>query len=191
MVTRYFEWRRCLRRRGSNDAGARTGRAARFFRATAASSDRTVNTMRKTNQNQRHDAMNAKISQLRELLISAKDLAEVCDYFHTVLVPDDVFMRCGVCSSEPRLFDALRAVLERVAPGGKLGAPMLARLQPQALCHGYTTWGRGHVVFFYFEQLDLGFCSYSASLFSETVTYLRFNLTNVACLGSWGIAKGQ
>jgi len=140
--------------------------------------------MSKSRQTQANTVLNSKISQLRELLVSAKDLAQVSDYFHDVLVLDDAFMAAGELSSQPRLLIALQAVLERVVPGGKLGVPMLVRLREQTLCHGYSTWGRGHTVFFYFEQLDLGFCSYSPSLSSEQVIYLRFNLTNVTGTGT-------
>lgn len=144
------------------------------------------NTMSKARPTQTSELMNAKVTALRELLTAAKDLGEISDYFHDVLVPDDAFMTCGEASSEPRLRLALQAVLERVAPAGKLGKPMFVRLHEQRLCHGYTTWGSGHVVFFFFEQLDLGFCSYSPSLTSEQILFARFNLTNAASADSWG-----
>ena len=142
--------------------------------------------MTKPQQMHLDDRIEAKVSQLRELLIAAKDLGEVSEYFHEVLVPDDAFIASGAVSSNPRLLTALQAVLERVAPGGKLGMQLLIRLEQQALCHGYSTWGTGHVVFFYFEQLDLGFCSYARSLSSPEVTFMRFNLTNVSGVGAWG-----
>jgi hypothetical protein len=140
--------------------------------------------MRKPQQTQAH-RIDAKIAQLRKLLASEKDLEEVAEYFHTVLVPDEAFISAGACSSNPRLLAALQAVLERVAPQGKLGTPLLIRLEQQALCHGYSAWGRGHVVFFYFEQLDLGFCSYSPNLSSPEVTFLRFNLLNATGAATW------
>jgi len=131
---------------------------------------------RQTELNRRVDA---KISQLRELLLIAKDLDQVSKYFHEVLVTDDAFITSGAHASNPRLLTALQAVLARVAPeGGKLGTPLIIRLQDQAMCHGHSTWGRGHVLFFYFERLDLGFCSYSRSLSSVEVTFVRFSLTN-------------
>jgi len=150
--------------------------------------------MRIPRQIKRDHRIDAKISELRELLISAKDLGEISDYFHEVLVPDEAFMAAGAPSSNPRLLTTLETVLERVAPEGKLGTLLLIRLQDQALCHGYTTWRRGHVVFFYFEQLDLGFCSYSSSLSSAEVSFLRFKLTNVTCVGtgsSWRCQRGS
>jgi hypothetical protein len=142
--------------------------------------------MPKPRQTQMDELMNARISRLRELLINAENLSEVSEYFHEVLVPDAAFMASGACSSSPRLLTALQAVLERVAPGGKLGMPLCIRLDQQALCHGYSTWGRGHVVFFYFEQLELGFCSYCRSLSSAEISLMRFNLTSVAGTGAWG-----
>ncbi|HKO51925.1 MAG TPA: hypothetical protein VJV79_29655 [Polyangiaceae bacterium] len=141
--------------------------------------------MRKPHPTPADDRIDAKISQLRKLLLSAKDLDEVSEYFHNVLVPDDAFIVAGARGSNARLLTALQAVLERVAPEGKLGTPLSIRLQQQAFCHGYTTWGAGHAVFFYFEQLDLGFCSYSRSLSSAEVTFLRFNLTNAAGAATW------
>lgn len=142
--------------------------------------------MPKPHQTKLDQRVEAKISQLRELLISAKDLDQISEHFHEVLVPDEAFIASGARASNPRLLSALQAVLERVAPEGKLGTPLIIRLEQQALCHGYSSWGRGHAVFFYFEQLDLGFCSYSRSLSSVEVVHLRFNLTNVAGTGAWG-----
>ena len=141
--------------------------------------------MSKPNQNRPDLRLSSKISELGQLLLTGKDLDEVSEYFHNVLVPDDGFIASGERSSNARLLTALQAVLERVAPEGRLGTPLIIRLDHEALCHGYSTWGRGHVVFFYFEQLDLGFCSYSRNFFSAEVTLLRFNLTN-AGVGAWG-----
>ena len=129
--------------------------------------------------------IDAKVSHLQTLLLTANDLAEVSDYFHDVLVSDDAFISTGTLSSNPRLIAALQAALERVVPEGKLGTPFMIRLQHQALCHGYSTWGSGHVVFFYFEQLDLGFCSYTPSLCSPQVIFVRFNLTDLTGAGAW------
>jgi hypothetical protein len=136
--------------------------------------------------------VDAKISQLQKLLLTALDLDQVSEYFHEVLVADDAFITSGVHSSNPRLLTALQAVLERVAPeGDKLGTPLILRLEQQALCHGHSTWGRGHVLFFYFEQLDLGFCSYSRSLSAVEVVFVRFNLTNAPGAGTWGAWQGR
>lgn len=146
--------------------------------------------MFKPRQIQLNDLIDAKVSRLRELLVNAKDLEEVSDYFHNVLVPDEAFMASGAPASNARLLSALQAVLETVAPEGKLGTPLFIRLDQQMLCHGYTSWGRGHVVFLYFEQLDLGFCSHSPSLSSAEVTFLRFNLTNRPGVGTWGAWQG-
>jgi hypothetical protein len=160
-------------------------RAPSIFRATGAGSGRTVATMPKSHKIRVNPRVDAKISQLRKLLLTAKDLHEVCDYFHDVLVPDDAFIVSGAPSSNPRLLSALQAGLERVAPDGTLGTPFIVRLQQQAFCHGFSSWGRGHIMFFYFERLDLGFCSYSPSLSSSEVTYLRFNLLNAVGAATW------
>jgi hypothetical protein len=142
--------------------------------------------MTKPRQTAANQCLDTKIAQLRKLLMIAEDLDQVSEYFHTVLVPDDAFIASGARSSNPRLLTALQVVLERVAPEGKLGTPWIIRLDAQAFCHGYSTWGQGHALFFYFEQLDLGFCSYARSLTAPEVTFLRFNLTNATGVGSWG-----
>jgi hypothetical protein len=134
--------------------------------------------MTKPHQSQLDPQIDAKVSQLRTLLMTAKDLDAVSEYFYDALVSDEAFMRSGEPGTNPRLLTALEAVLQTVAPEGKLGMPLIIRLREQAFCHGHTKWGRGHVVFFYFEQLDLGFCGYSQSLSSEQITFLRFTLTN-------------
>ena len=141
--------------------------------------------MPKTPKTKPDSQLDAKVARLRELLISAKDLDEVSEYFHDVLVPDEAFIQSSERASNPRLLTVLPALLARVEPEGRLGIPLMLRLEHQAVVHGYSTWGRGHVVFFYFEQLDLGFCSYSPSLTSIKVTFVRFNLANVTGCNHW------
>lgn len=141
--------------------------------------------MSKPRQTELDPRVTAKVAQLRELLLSAKDLDQVSDYFHNELVTDAAFIASSDRASNPRLLTALQAVLERVAPDGKLGTPLIIRLGSEALCHGYSPWGRGHAVFFYFEPLDLGFCSYSPDLSSPEVSYMRFNLANAVGTGAW------
>ena len=149
--------------------------------------------MAKWNPSELEQGIDAKVSQLRKLLMTAKDLDEVSEYFHNVLVPDESFMASGARAFNPRLLMALQAVLATVAPEGRLGTPFMVRLQQQSFCHGYSTWGRGHAVFLYFEQLDLGFCSYARGLSSGEVTLLRFNLTPGAGAGAgtWATANAQ
>jgi len=147
--------------------------------------------MAKCNPSEPQRGIDAKVSELRQLLMTAKDLDEVSEYFHNVLVADESFMVSGARASNPRLLMALQAVLETVAPGGQLGTPFMIRLEHHSFCHGYSTWGRGHAVFFYFEQLDLGFCSYARSLSSAEVSFLRFSLTSGAGAGTWANASGQ
>ena len=159
-------------------------------RATGPGGDRTGG-MAKWNPPESQWGMDAKVSQLRKLLLTAKELDQVSEYFHHVLVPDESFMASGVPSFNPRVLMGLQAALKVVAPEGKLGASFMIRLQQQAFCHGYSTWGRGHAVFLYFEQLDLGFCSYARSLSSAEVTFLRFNLRSAAGVDTWATANSQ
>jgi len=145
--------------------------------------------MTKPHHTQLDDRIGAKVCQLRTLLLTSDDLNDVSEYFHNTVVPDEACFGSGECASNPRLLAALQAELELVAPEGTLGIAFLIRLPDQAFCHGYSTWGQGHVVFFYFEELDLGFCSYSPSLRSIDITLVRFSIADACGEATWGIAK--
>lgn len=109
-----------------------------------------------------------------------KDLEEVSTYFHAVLVPDDDFVMAGTRTHDARLVQALHAVLDTLAPGGESCAPLILRIEQERMCHGYANWRRGHAIFFYFEALEMGFCSFSPSLHRPEVTFSRFTLTGTA-----------
>ena len=49
-------------------------------------------------------------------------------------------------------------------------------------CHGCMGWGRGLALFVYFDEPDLGFCSYQRDLIDPNVTFSRFT---VAESNSW------
>jgi len=129
----------------------------------------------KTRERPRLDPnLEAKLTRLCHLLQTERELAEVSEYFHTVLVPDDTFMSSGLRTEHPRLSTALHAVLRAVDPTGHLNSPMIFRVG--GLCHGYARPSSGHLLFLYFEALDLGFCSYARSLTDPEVTFVRFQL---------------
>lgn len=119
-----------------------------------------------------------KLTRLRELLLTARDFSDVSEYFHAALVPDDAFMNAGDRVEQPRLAMALERVLRTLEPAGRSIEPLILRLPRHAMCHGLGRWGRGFALFFYFEALDLGFCSYARSLTDSEVTFMRFRLTN-------------
>lgn len=122
--------------------------------------------------------LDVKLTRLRELLLTARDFSEISDYFHAVLVPDDAFMISGDRAEQPRLVTALKGVLRILEPSGQWAESMILRLDRHAMCHGLGRWGRGFALFFYFEALDLGFCSYARTLTDPEVTFTRFRLTN-------------
>ena len=119
----------------------------------------------------------AKVSRLRNLLVTETELAEVSEYFHTVLVPDDEFMSNGTRTEHPRLMTALGGVLRALEPAGRLCNPVIFRVGP--MCHGYGRSSDGQILFLYFEELDLGFCSYCQSLTAPEVTFVRFQLKDL------------
>jgi hypothetical protein len=132
----------------------------------------------KTRERQSLDPkLEAKLTRLRHLLQTERELAQVSEYFHTVLVPDDAFMTSGLRTEHPRLLTALHAVLRSVDAAGRLNLPLM--FQVGGLCHGYARASSGHLLFFYFEALDLGFCSYARSLTDPEVTFVRFQLKDL------------
>jgi hypothetical protein len=118
----------------------------------------------------------AKVARLRELVLTAENLAEPSDYFHDALVCDDAFMALGSRKDEPRLIEIVSKVLETLAPGGRLGKPMVVRIDDYDLCHGCTTWGGGLALFVYFSEADVGFCSYQGNLADPNVWFTRFSV---------------
>jgi hypothetical protein len=123
------------------------------------------------------ETLGARLARLRELLVTGEQLAEASDYFHEALVPDEGFLKSGADAEDPRLLGILGGVLETVAPGGQLAFPMTLRLEKHAMCHGCAFWRNGIVLFFYFEDLDLGLCSYQHSLTDCNVHFVRFSVT--------------
>lgn len=118
-----------------------------------------------------------KVARLRELLIAAKDVGELCDYFEETLVTDIEFRRAGTRVEHSQLTHVLEAVLRAVAPGGKLARPLVLRVAEHHLCHGYSVWKNGLALFFYFEDLDVGFCAYAPEEPSAATCLTRFSVT--------------
>jgi hypothetical protein len=130
-----------------------------------------------------------KLGRLREMLQLDKELDEVSTYFHTVLVPDDEFIMAGTRASNPRLVHVLDGVLSTLAPGGKLSLPLILHIEQDRMWHGYANWAGGHVIFFYFETPEIGFCSFSRSLTSPEVTFSRFTMVGDASRAQWTSAR--
>jgi hypothetical protein len=129
-------------------------------------------------------ALSEKIARLRELVLTAENLAEPSDYFHSVLVPDDAFMAAGSKRDEPRLIEIVTGVLKALAPGGQPGRPMVLRLDPYGMCHGCLSWGGGLALFIYFEEADVGVCSYQRDLMDPNVWFSRFSVIKT---NSWSV----
>ena len=140
------------------------------------------------NQGPLDSNLHFKLGRLREMLQLERDLEEISTYFHTVLVPDDEFIMAGRRTHDARLAQTLDAVLNAVAPGGKLLSPLTLRIEKERMCHGYASWRGGHAIFFYFETLDVGFCSFARSLASPEVTFSRFTLKGETTCASWNTA---
>jgi hypothetical protein len=123
------------------------------------------------------ETLGARLARLRELLVAGEELTEAADYFHEQLVPDESFLTSGSDAENPRLLGILGGVLKAIAPGGELGYPMTLRLEKHAMCHGCAFWRGGIALFFYFEDLDLGLCSYQRSLSDPNVQFVRFSVS--------------
>lgn len=129
-----------------------------------------------------HPVLASKIARLRELVLTAEDLAEPSDYFHTALVTDNAFMAAGSSRNEPRLVEIVSGVLQALAPGAQLRRPMVLRLDAYGMCHGCVGWGRGLALFVYFDEPDVGLCSYQRTLLDPNVWFSRFS---VVTTNSW------
>jgi hypothetical protein len=124
-------------------------------------------------------SLHHKLLRLRELLESDEPLREVSQYFHDRLVSDEAFMAAGTCQETPRIVAAVQAVLKSLAPGREPSQVFSIRLVAERFSHGFLSWGRGVVIFAYFEELDLGFLSYALQLTDPNVTFARFAVSPV------------
>lgn len=122
------------------------------------------------------ETLAARLARLRDLLSTGEELAEAANYFHEALVPDDTFLRSGAGEDNPRLLAIVSGVLRAIAPGGELARAMTLRLEKYAMCHGCAFWGRGIALFFYFDELDLGLCSYQHDLLDPDARFARFSV---------------
>lgn len=132
-----------------------------------------------------HSSLQSKLARLREMLLLERDLEEISTYFHTVLVPDDEFIMAGRRVRYARLVETLHGVLSTLALGGELRSPLILRIEKERMCHGYASWHQGHALFFYFETLEMGFCSFARSLTSPEVTFSRFRLPGATSPTCW------
>jgi hypothetical protein len=129
-------------------------------------------------------ALAAKIARLRELVLKTENLAEPSDYFHTALVTDDAFIAAGTRANEPRLIELVGGVLQALAPGNQPRRAMVLRLEGYGMCHGCMGCGRGLALFVYFDEPDLGFCSYQRDLMDPNVCFSRFSVVQS---NSWSV----
>jgi hypothetical protein len=134
--------------------------------------------MRTTNTSYIFDeTLAARLARLRDLLVTGEELVEASNYFHEALVPDETFLRLGAGEENPRLLAIISGVLKAIAPGGSLAYPMILRLEEHAMCHGCAFWHGGVAMFFHFEELDLGLCSYQRNLTDPNVQFVRFSVS--------------
>lgn len=138
----------------------------------------------KRSQPLHHAVLAGKIAHLRDLVLTAQDLAEPSDYFHTALVTDNAFMAAGSSRNEPRLVQVVGSVLQALAPGEQLRRPMVLRLDAYGMCHGCVGWGHGLALFVYFDESDVGLCSYQRALIDPKVWFSRFS---VITTNSWSV----
>ena len=122
------------------------------------------------------ETLATRLARLRDLLVTGEELVEASSYFHEALVPDETFLRLGSGEENPRLLAIISGVLKTIAPGGELACPMTLRLEKYGMCHGCAFWCGGVVMFFHFEELDLGLCSYQRNLADPNVQFVRFSV---------------
>jgi hypothetical protein len=143
--------------------------------------------MKNTSRCSFDETLAARIARLRDLLITGEELATASEYFHEALVPDETFLGASASDENPRLLSILGGVLNAAAPGGELASPMMLRIEKFSLWHGCAFWRRGIALFFYFEELDLGLCSYQRSLADPSVRFMRFSVSRAE--SDWGPSR--
>jgi hypothetical protein len=53
---------------------------------------------------------------------------------------------------------------------------MVLRLEGYGMCHGCMGWGSGLALFVYFDEPDVGVCSYQRDLTDPNVWFSRFSV---------------
>jgi len=120
--------------------------------------------------------LSARIRHLRELLVGAKDLSKILNYFHDELAGDAAFVNASEPTKHERINQVLGAILRSITGVDGVVSPVALRSVEQGLVHGWAAWHAGLVVFVYFDDLDVGACCYMRSLVDPLVHHVRFSL---------------
>lgn len=120
--------------------------------------------------------LDKKIGALADLLVSAKNLVDVSQYFHNVLVPDVAFSRAGEPAQNEQLVGVIEAVLHSLDPNGTLIEPLLIHIPEHEMWHGPARWGDGHALLLYFGGPDIGLCCYARALTDPRTAFARFSV---------------
>jgi hypothetical protein len=119
----------------------------------------------------------AKFAELKRLLLEAKDLAQISDYFGDYLVEDSEFMRRGVSARHALLEQVIRGALRACFGSNPLYDLHLLHVAEWNFWHGAAVWRpNGVVLVLYFEGPDLGLLSVARSLQDSTVHFVRFSV---------------
>jgi hypothetical protein len=134
-------------------------------------------------------ATESKLVKLRQMLVEEREPWDIANYFHEELIADDDFLLSGAPAAQPRLTVALEAALRTLAPRGKLLRPYIIRVPQLGMCHGYAKWGSGQALFIYFEDPDIGLCSYAATPSSRNVSFARLRVADAMPSWMWGLGQ--
>ncbi|HRI62791.1 MAG TPA: hypothetical protein PK156_01090 [Polyangium sp.] len=97
------------------------------------------------------------IATLKRTLCDATDLSEPWNQFHGLDTWEVVFGEGATHGENPRMEKVLSMIASRVAGSeGKVAGAMFMQLPAHQLWHGRCTFGRRIILFFYFEDLDIG-----------------------------------
>lgn len=123
------------------------------------------------------ETLAAKFAELKRLLLEAKDLAQISDYFGDCLAEDADFMRRSNAARHALLEQVIRGALRACFGGSPRCDLHLLQVAEWNFWHGAAVWSpNGVVLVLYFEGPDLGLLSVARSLTDGTVHFVRFSV---------------
>lgn len=104
-----------------------------------------------------HAQGESPIATLKRKLCDATDLSEPWNQFHALETWEVVFGEGAKTGQNVRVEKVLSMIASRVArQEGKVAGVMFMQVPAYQLWHGRCTFGNRIIIFFYFEDLDMG-----------------------------------
>jgi hypothetical protein len=119
--------------------------------------------------------LSAHIDELRRLMLEAREIATIHDYFDDHCVPSDVFMASGIRAKHEILISMVHLALKLGQANSPQSSSMLIHLPEYNLWHGPIPTQDGLAVVLYFDDINRGSCA-SCPFNTDMVHYFRFSI---------------